>query len=70
MTLRELLNQGIEIQGNVIIKRYNEETENHTILYKWNNGIEIYSNRIFEKIIDNEITYMYCEDRYMVFEIR
>lgn len=70
MTIRDLVNQGIEIQGNVIIKRYNQNKDNYTILYKVNTGIEAYSNRIFEEIIDNEITFMYCENNYMIFEVK
>lgn len=69
MTIREFLNNGAEIQGKVIVKKWSEATEEY--LYT----IEIqdeYSSNVFNLDDDDmemEIKYIYVVDNCLILEI-
>jgi hypothetical protein len=63
MTIRDLINSGIEIQGHVQIIEYDENTDTTRILedtYNINHAIQY---------IDSHILYMYPDDNTLIIEI-
>ena len=64
MTIRDLLEAGIELQGHIIVKEYEEENENTIVLSDDENGT------IEEEALDMEITHIYPEDKATVFEVK
>lgn len=55
MTLRQLLEYGIEITGNVAIKKWIDKTETYRTLH----STTIFEQRHFGEFMDMEIKYMY-----------
>lgn len=55
MTIRRLLESGIEITGNVTIKKWIDKTETYRILH----STTIFEQRHFGEFMDMEIKYMY-----------
>jgi hypothetical protein len=56
MTIRDITEQGIEIQGNVTVKQWDEEKETYKVLTE--TDIAIFK----PEALDKEITYMYAID--------
>lgn len=57
MTLRDMLDSGIEVQGDVDIKIWSEEKQSYF-------GLK------FEKALDMEIKFLYSEQNRLTFEMR
>lgn len=55
MTIRQLLESGIEITGNVKIKKWIDEVETFRTLH----STTIFERRHFGEFLDMEIKYMY-----------
>lgn len=55
MTIRQLLDSGIEIEGNVTIKKWIDKTETYRTLH----STTIFEKRHFGEFMDMEIKYMY-----------
>jgi hypothetical protein len=62
MTLRDLT-ENMEIQGNVIVKQWNEEKETYNIL------VETESAIFTEEVLDMEILYMYAVNNSLIIEV-
>ena len=60
MTVKDLINAGIEIQGNAFIKEYDEANDNSKVcsLYAYN-----------DEMAEKEIKYIYAENGMLIFEI-
>lgn len=63
MTLRDITEQSIEIQGNVTVKKWIEEKNDYKIL------AETESTIFPEKVLDREIKYMWAIDNTLVIEV-
>jgi hypothetical protein len=63
MTLRDITEQGIEIQGNIIVKQINEQHDNANTILESDSAI------FNDKVLDMEIQYMYCENNKLVIEV-
>lgn len=57
MTIRDLLNDCIELQGQVVYCYYDEKKEKRVKIKK-------------EEAMDYEIAYIYCENEKLYFEVR
>lgn len=55
MTIRQLVESGIEITGNVTIKKWIDETETYKVLH----STTIFEQRHFGDFLDMRIKYMY-----------
>lgn len=60
MTLRQLLEYGIEITGNVTIKKWIDKTETYRTLH----STTIFEQRHFGEFMDMEIKYMYSVEEH------
>ena len=58
MTLYDLLNSGIDIQGHVVVQMWDEEENNCILLYDNETGIDMWMVDE-EEWIDYDINYMY-----------
>lgn len=60
MTVKDLINAGIKIQGSAFIKEYNGKTDNPKVctLYAYN-----------DEMAEKEIQYIYAENGMLIFEI-
>lgn len=62
MTIRDLTEQ-FEIQGNVTVKKINEQHDNAITIHETDSAI------FTDKVLDLEITYMYAENDTMIIEV-
>lgn len=68
MTIRELIDNGIEIQGKVVIKGLNNDTEVYETLH---DTIDFKFHIVPNKRLDMTVEYMYCDsDGYMNIEVK
>jgi hypothetical protein len=74
MTIRDLMEQGIRIQGAFQIKKWDDVKETYIMLSE-GSQFEFENGEIEDEILDMEIKYMYSiptesgMDAYMVFEV-
>ena len=73
MTIRDLLEQGVSIQGNkVIVRIFNVEKDMYEEILKVNN--DLYTEYQFienkRKWLDKEIEFIYCEDNNLCIDIK
>jgi hypothetical protein len=62
LTIRDLTDQ-FEIQGNVIVKQWDDNKETYNILRETDSAI------FTEEVLDLEIKYMYAVDNTLMIEI-
>lgn len=63
MTIRDMLDSGIEIQGKVEVRQWREETNDNLIFC-------ITDSAIFtEEALDMKITYMWVMDKTLIIEV-
>lgn len=69
MTIRQLLDSGIEIEGNVTIKKWIDKTETYRTLH----STTLFEQRHFGEFMDMEIKYMYSveenEQGWLIIEV-
>ena len=63
MTIRDILNSGIEVQGKVIVRKWIEEKNDNKIFCETELAI------FPEKVLDKEITHMWAMDNNLIIEI-
>lgn len=63
MTIRDLTDQGIEIQGDVTVKQWDEKKETYNILCE--TDAAIFNN----KVLDREIKFMWAIDNTLIIEV-
>lgn len=68
MSINDLLEQGVQIQGAYIVKSYCEESDKYIVLSEGDH-FEHESHNINEEYLDAEITYLYSEDNVLNIEI-
>lgn len=67
MTINDMIDAGIEIQGRTEIRRWNNEKENYDI----KTDIPMFELKETNKwLFDLEITYMYAIDNTLVIEVK
>lgn len=62
MTINDMLNAGIEIQGDLIVAQYDSIAENFRVRKPYE---EVRKNRKLRKLLDKEILYMYPNTEYL-----
>lgn len=62
MTYNDMLNAGIEMQGDVIITQYDSNAEDFRVRKPFS---EICKSRKLRKLLDKEILYMYPNTEYL-----
>ena len=60
MTVKDIINSGIEIQGSAMIKEYDEATDNSLVC-----DVFAYNDEMAEK----EIKYIYAKNGVLIFEV-
>jgi hypothetical protein len=58
MTIRDMQEQGIEIQGKIIVKKYDEQKSKYNIL-----------DETESSTFNREITYIYAEGNSLIIEV-
>ena len=66
MTIRELKNAGIKLQGEVKVSVFEFESEELEKVYVSNN---MNGENIQEEVLDCEVGYIYAEDNAIVIEV-
>lgn len=66
MTIREIFEQGIIIQGPVCVKRWIDEHEHYTVLLK-SDDFECLNMK--QGFLDMQINYFYCENGELIIEV-
>lgn len=66
MTIKDLLDSGIEIQGKYCIKKYDGENDKYILIKKGDDFQYEYRN---ENYLNASITFMYVENGYLNIEI-
>ena len=67
MTINNMIEQGIQLQGAYVIKHWNDETETYNVLTE-GSMFEDERTDIVE-CSDLEILYMYCADNKLMIEV-
>ena len=68
MTIRDMIEDGVVIQGDIIIRHWDEELEENVTHVKEDVMDGIYSD-IDDAVLDAELKYMFIENGYLTFEI-
>jgi len=63
MTIRDIVNSGIEIQGKVTVRKWIEEKNDNEIFCETETAI------FPRKVLDKEITHMWAMDDSLIIEI-
>lgn len=69
MTINEMLEQGIRIQGQYTIKMWSDAGETYTTLAE-GHDFECESHKIISGYLDAEITYIYAVGGILIIEIK
>lgn len=66
MTIRDLMEQGIYLQGGIKVLKWDSDMENsEEVSYSYSQNGE----NIAEEVLDLEIKYMYAEDNDLIIEV-
>jgi len=68
VTIRDMIEDGVVIQGDIIIRHWDEELEENVTHVKEDVMDGIYSD-IDDAVLDAELKYMFIENGYLTFEI-
>lgn len=66
MTIRDMLEQGVIIQGSVCVKLWSEEHERQTVLLK-SDDFECLNMK--HGFLDMQLNYIYCENGELIIEV-
>jgi hypothetical protein len=65
MTVRDMFDQGITLQGNIRIQRWNNNIEDYDLDYEaWNSDLVGVRRDIPRKLLDTEISFIYPTIQY------
>ena len=65
MTVRDMFDQGITLQGNIRIQRWNNNIEDYDFEYEaWNSDLVGVRRDMPDKLLDTEISFIYTAIQY------
>ena len=65
MTVRDMFNQGITLQGNIRIQRWNDNIEDYDLEYEaWNSDLVGVRRDMPKNLLDTEISFIYTAIQY------
>lgn len=65
MTVRDMFDQGITLQGNIRIQRWNNNMEDYDLDYEaWNSDLVGVRRDMPSKLLDTEISFVYTTIQY------